>query len=174
MTPRFLLFFVALFVPAIVLSGCGGPERPADLPPLFSTKITVVQEGKPLEGAMVRLVSDDLSFAWIVAAITDASGVAEIMTHGQFSGAPLGTYKVVITKTEPENKGDIATARPDNESGEQVQVQQQKTLKLYTLLEKQYTQLTTTPLTITIQKGKNNEKFDVGKPLREFSENFVF
>ena len=171
--PTHILFrFSFLFFPLLLWTGCGGPPRPADLPPLYKTTITITQEGAPLAGALVALYSEDQTFKWGVAGITDAAGKAEIKTHGQFSGVPLGSYKVVVTKSEPDGGSDVPMTRPDNAEGAKIQVQRAKTIRLYNLLEKQYMNVATTPLTITIEKRRNNKVFDVGKPVREAGELF--
>lgn len=172
MSTRILASILSAFVLLPAWTGCGGPPRPADLPPLYATTITISQEDAPLEGALVSLFSEDTTFKWGVAGITDSSGKAEIKTHGRFSGAPLGPYKVVVTKTEPEDLPEITEFRPDNEEGEKTPVRRRKTIKLYTLLEKKYTNIVDTPLTITIEKGRNGQTFDVGKPVREVGELF--
>ena len=172
MTTRFYFRpFAALSGVLLFLTGCSsGPPRPADMPPLFSTSITVVQEGVPLEGAEVSLFSDDASFKWTVVGTTNASGKANLMTHAQFSGAPLGTYKVVINKTEQPDGG--VPFFPDNEEGQRMRAEHEKMasqgkITQYTLVEKKYTDVKSTPLTITIEPRTNNEQFEVGKPVKE-------
>ena len=170
MSTRFLFPFVALSCLLFVSAGCGGgPPRPADMPPLSPASISVVQEGTPLEGASVSLFSEDTNFKWTVVGMTDASGTAVLKTHAQFPGAPQGTYKVVITKTEQPEETPFF---PDNEEGQRMRAEHQRAtsqgrITLYTLVDKQYTDAATTPLTITIGQGKNSEQFDVGKPVRE-------
>ncbi|MDR2641984.1 MAG: hypothetical protein LBC74_04245 [Planctomycetaceae bacterium] len=47
-----MLFFVLLSV-----LGCGGSSGPKDLPKLYPCVITITQEGKPLDNAVVELAA---------------------------------------------------------------------------------------------------------------------
>lgn len=152
-----------LFVLVVLcLIGCGGQKRPSDLPKLFPTSITITQEGVPLENALVTMFSSDEGFKWSVAAITDASGKAAIMTHGLHAGAPEGDFKVVVTKTESSNAGANTKVDPDAPSAGQATSE-----TLYNLVEKQYMDKDTTPITISVAKGKNVQTYDIGKAVRE-------
>jgi len=143
--------------------GCGGPPRPADLPPLHPCTVTLKQEGTPVAGAMVTLTSTDPSFRWSVAGITNESGVVVFKTHAQFPGVPLGDYKMIISKTER-----FQSKEPEEVTvGDVKMISQGSPIILYTLVDKQYANVETTPLTITVKKGKNNESFDLGKAVRE-------
>ncbi|GHT32463.1 hypothetical protein FACS1894214_4330 [Planctomycetales bacterium] len=162
---RLSLFIVNYSLFILFLSGCGGAERPANLPKLYPTSITLTQEGKPLVNAMVMLYSADADFKWSVAGITNASGTAEIKTHGKFSGSPLGEYKVAVSKTENPNQGE---SFDDTEEGQKKRAaaKRQSVAVIYNLVEKQYMERDTTPLLIKIEKGKNRQTFDAGKAVR--------
>lgn len=101
---------------AVALSavvGCGGPKKPADLPELYPVKITVMQDGQPLEGASVQLNDPSLAVRFVMGGKTDAKGVAEIKTDAQFAGAPVGKFKVTISKEDiPELPADLQGPPP--------------------------------------------------------------
>jgi hypothetical protein len=143
--------------------GCNRYARPNDLPQLYPTVITLTQEGKPLENALVLLYSTDSNFKWSVAAVSDRNGKATLLTHGKFPGAPVGEYKIVVTKTEPSDKDLL---KPNSDYNPEVHVVRSK-ITLFSFIEKQYTDITTTPLTIVIEKGKNVHNFDLGKAVYE-------
>jgi len=157
---------IILLCTVVILPGCGGPPRPADMPPLYPCTITVTQDGKPLSAASVTLVSTAPSFKWVVAAPLDESGTGKVFTQGLFSGAPAGEYKIVISKEEivTEQVGQAVVRQ--GEFGEETIAP--NTLKVFSLVEKDYTNADTTPLSITIAKKGNDKKFECGKPVREF------
>jgi hypothetical protein len=87
-------FFGGLMIVAAL--GCAAADRPADLPPLVKCAVQVMQDGAPLQGAQVLLIS--ATSKWSVGGMTDETGVAEMFTHGKFAGAPAGEYKVTVVK----------------------------------------------------------------------------
>ena len=149
--------YVALSL--VVLSGCGGKKKPDGLPTLYPCEIKVIQDGAPLAGAVVNLISADGSIKWVVGGGTNDSGVAKLFTHGDFPGAPAGNYKVTITKTvledapTPEQLGNPNYAGPMGTD--------------YDYVDLQYKSQKSTPLTMEITSGKNTKEFDVGKAIRE-------
>ena len=99
---------IALVVSLGVLSlllGCSSENRPPGMPKLYPASILITQEGQPLEGASVILVCVDESIRWLVSGQTNRDGVARLVTHGQFSGAPAGKFKVCVTKHYHEDIG---------------------------------------------------------------------
>ncbi len=87
------LFALLGAVALTAVVGCGGPKKPADLPELYPVKITVIQDGQPLEGASVMLNDPSLKIRFVMGGQTDAQGVAEIKTDAQFPGAPGPSYR---------------------------------------------------------------------------------
>ena len=158
--------FILLTAVILLMTGCGGPPRPADLPPLYQCTITVTQDGKPLGAASVMLVSEDHSFKWVVAAPLDESGTGKVFTQGLFPGAPEGEYKIVISKEEVITEQIGPAVVRQGEFGEETITPNAVTV--VSLVEKDYTKAETSPLRITIAKKGNNKKFDCGKPVREF------
>ena len=148
--------------------GCGGKELPAGFPKLYPCTITIVQEGEPLAGAVVRLHPQN-PLDWMVDGKTDGRGVAVIHTHGIHAGAPAGDFKVTVDKLEsvvpplPENlpTDEAALSRLYN--------QQEADTKEYRLVEPEYSKVDSTTLTITIDSKKTSETFDVGKKYRELA-----
>ena len=153
-------FFIVTFA---CWSGCSRVPRPDDLPVLYPCQLTIIQDGKPLEKAGVTFHSNDSTFKWTVGGTTDSRGVVTILTHAQFPGAPAGEYKIVVNKTESYQE------RPTQQKpgGDGTEMIPGSPIHIFGLVELQYTDLKTTPLTITISKGKNNMDIDVGKAIRE-------
>ena len=141
----------------VLVTGCGGPKRPDGFPALYSCSVTVTQGNAPLEGVNVTLRNPEISGKWSISGMTDASGVAKIRTHGQFPGAPMGTFKVVLSKSVSEggSRGDDMGAPPSKEP-----------TRIYSLIDKQYLQEETTPLQIDVQKKGASPSFDIGAPVR--------
>jgi hypothetical protein len=150
--------FIIISLLCFVAAGCGRSDVPGDLPKLYPCAITVTQNGAALPGAGVQLVSQDESAKYRIATgTTDDSGLAEIRTYG-FAGVPLGTYKVIVTKTITEDVKEYV-----DEVGSKQLTQGTD----YSTVEIQYTDEKSTPLTIEItDKDKATATFDVGKAVK--------
>lgn len=82
---------------SVVLAGCGTPLPPG-AKPTKPTKVSVMYQGKPVENAIVTLISQgDPPVS--ATGTTDAQGVAKMKTP-YADGAVVGTNKVMITKVE--------------------------------------------------------------------------
>jgi len=156
---------LALLLAITLLPGCGGQKRPADMPPLYPCTITVTQDGQPLDGGMVTLASTDPSFKWVVFAQLDSSGTGKLFTQGLYAGAPAGEYQVVLSKEEVVSEQAGQTVVRQGEFGEESFTPFIETV--FSLVEKKYTDVGTTPLSMTIARKGNDPKFDCGKPVRE-------
>ncbi|MDR0611864.1 MAG: Ig-like domain-containing protein [Planctomycetaceae bacterium] len=145
-------YVVSLCLCVSFLSGCHQSLRPKGLPPLHPCTITVTQNGNPVADVSVQLVSKEES-VWPVTGTTDTSGNAVLVTYGQFQGAPVGDYLVVLSKrlTEPKT--------PVNEYVSGV-------TEVYSLIDTQYTQPETSPLEMSVKKGRNTMSFEIGSPVR--------
>ena len=111
MQKKFFALLGAIALTAVV--GCGGPKKPADLPELYPVKVTVIQDGQPLEGASVMLNDPELKIRFTMGGKTDAKGVAVIKTDAQFAGAPVGKFKVTVSKEDiPELPADLQGPPP--------------------------------------------------------------
>jgi hypothetical protein len=144
----------SLIIVALFCAGCHVQNKPSDLPTLYHVTITITQDGLPLGGADIVLIPDASNEKWAPGGVTDSSGVAHIQTHGKYSGAPVGKYKICVSKTETEkilNRNESDHSFPP---------------KVYRLIEEQYTDSVKTPLEIEIVQGKNTKTFDVGKAVK--------
>ena len=158
------LSLLSLFLLAFCFTlGCSDVKRPEGLPKLYPCSLTFTQEGKPMEGAVITLVSSDPDFRWTIGGIANPSGTAKIMTHGQYPGVPEGEYRVLIRKVEEEEVNSFKEIDPD--TGKEMITG--GVIKVYTTVDKDYTDLEKTPIKITIEKRKYSEAFECGKPIRE-------
>ncbi|MBQ2789787.1 MAG: hypothetical protein IJE97_09125 [Thermoguttaceae bacterium] len=143
---------VSVCLGSLCVVGCGGPEKPDGLPELTPCRLILTQDGEPLADATARFVyqGDGDVGRWAVAGVSNDKGVVEVLTHGQFKGAPSGRYAVVVTKETTEQDGE--------------------TSKVYSLIASEFTLQTTTPLTLEVGDDAVEETFDLGAPTREFLE----
>jgi hypothetical protein len=155
----FLLVLV-LVVVLLFIIGCGDSSRPKDLPKLFPCTVIVTQDGKPLDEAVVKLITqEDNATKYKPVAITGKDGKVIVSTYG-FPGVPVGKYKVVIIK----NIDDDIISKIDD-ADEQVIV----SYKTYRTVEKIFSEPETTPFEIEVTpQSKSIEKtFDVGKSIKK-------
>ena len=160
---QYLLLCSFFVVACTCWSGCSRVPRPADLPDLYPCQLTISQDGKPLEKANVTLYPDDSKSKWTVGGTTDSRGIVTILTHAQFPGAPAGEYKIVVSKTESYQERP-AQPKPGGDGTEMIPG---TPIQIFGLVELQYIDIKTTPLTMTVKKGKNSKDIDVGKAIRE-------
>jgi hypothetical protein len=134
------------------VAGCSNNNipKPKDLPTLYPVILTLTQEGKPLTETTVTLIAEDQS-KWGTSGFSNANGKIELKTAG-FIGVPVGKYKVVVVKTVSEG---VPTS-PDEPGNP----------KTYTLVEKNYTNPNTTPLTLEITPETKELVLDVGKAVK--------
>jgi len=162
------LFVSILCASGLSVIGCGGAKVPEGFPQTLPFTITVVNDGKPIEGVNVRL-STTMDANWTAAGMTDVSGIAELQTiSGSYArkGVPEGSYKVILSKPY-EIDSNLLGPIPDLEDTAAMAVYNAKvdemrnkmTLEVPTI----YSQNRTTPASIEVTKGKNQETIDVGK-----------
>jgi len=153
---------------AFLATGCGGPARPDGMPRLYPASVTVIQEGAPLEGAMVQLVSDDPALSrWGPTGITDASGVTVLRTDGTYDGAPLGTFRVVVSKREREPHPNPEWANlPDGDPNFQKYRELESRRKTINYVEPLYSSIADSPLTLEITADGKTYSVDAGKKSR--------
>ena len=153
---RTILFFT--FVVALLLQmGCSkDPNRPVDLPKLYSVSIVVTQEGKPLEGATVTLISKTPAKYGTCSAETNTSGIAVLRTYG-YKGTPAGEYTVTI-----EKRGVEGARETKNEYGDTIMVGG----KIYQYVDGQYADKASSPFSLNVTEKETKEAFEVGKPVR--------
>lgn len=161
-------FYLALFVfcSSIFFAGCNsGPELPSDLPKLTPCSLSITQDGKPLGGASVTLISIGESQSWYPGGITDEAGQVELYTNGRYKGVPAGKYKILVNKTETDpSKLGPAPDMDDPKYGEWMEKSSKEKRDSYYLVEKQYNDAKTSPLEIEIPGGATT--FDVGKAVK--------
>ncbi|MDY0167071.1 MAG: hypothetical protein RBS80_11040 [Thermoguttaceae bacterium] len=78
------------------LLGCGG--RSPKLPPLVPVEGVVTLDGQPLEEAYVQFHPVGTTRGTGAASNTDAEGRYELIAPDRSKGAPVGEYRVVISK----------------------------------------------------------------------------
>ncbi|MDR1960352.1 MAG: hypothetical protein LBQ54_15175 [Planctomycetaceae bacterium] len=150
-------------------ASCGGEKRPEGMPDLYPAKVTIVQEGKPLEGGVVTLVNNDSSQSkWIVGGRTDAAGICHLTTQGKFKGVPAGKYKVLVTKSEKTESETAKQPVPaDSKAADEYYAKIRKEEKYYEYVEEKYKLTSTSGLEMEITSGTNEQTFDVGKAIQK-------
>ena len=142
---RTLASFTMLLIALFIIVGCGGEQRPDGMPRLYPAAITVMQGGSPLaEASVVLFPEDSANERWAPMGTTDASGVAVLRVDGRYEGAPLGTYKVTVSKLEIIDG-----------PGESRAVQH---------VPSQYGSLEDSPLRVEIIAGERNYTLEVSRP----------
>ena len=156
----------------LVLAGCSTQKTPDGMPKLYPCTVVLAMAGSPLVEASVTLhpVEEEAS-AYTAGGMTNTAGAVEIMTWGKYRGAPLGKYKVTVTKTvltfdpgyEPEN----IKITP---SGDEVQDRKARFLiaqdhsKHVSLVDPALSKKDETPLEIEITTRRNRFEFVVRQP----------
>ena len=172
MQKKFFALLGAVALTAVV--GCGGPKKPADLPELYPVKITVIQDGKPLEGASVQLNDPSLAIRFVMGGKTDAKGVAVIKTDAQFAGAPAGKFKVTVSKEDiPELPADLAGGPPTDpaELAEYNKKLAEHSDSACDTVDLQFKKMGTTPAEIEVTTSGAETTVDVGEKVNiSFSE----
>ena len=167
------IIFLYIFLSFLLQIGCSrGPQKPDGLPTLHPVTLRLEQDGKPLAGASVTLRSES---TWSCGGISDNNGVVTVRTHGQYPGAPLGKYKVVVSKIQSsETSLDVSGAK----SFAEVKELEAKAVKERTgsdatvyLVERQFSNAKTTPLEIDVVAGRNDFKLNVGSAVEIVEKN---
>lgn len=156
---RNLTCLLVLTICATFLTACKKDSRPEGLPDLYPLSVKILQDGAPLEGASVTLVSGDAALMrWPCGGLTDAQGIAVINTYG-FDGAPAGNFKVTVAKMIEEGG-----AASEEESAQAMIEGTAINSKMVDLVDPTYKFDTKTPLSIDVQATKENPvaEFDVG------------
>ena len=158
--------FIILTAIILLFAGCGGEKRPDGMPTPVACTIIVTQDGKPLEGAMVRLLPVDGN-SWNAMGRTDASGTVIIYSMDRFRGAVPGKYKAVVTKTEQEaTVAELPSEERARLQSQGLPIPPEPMPVNFNLVEEQYGDVSKTPHEIEITKGKPSHTIDVGKAVR--------
>jgi len=150
--------FLPCILSGIVLFviGCGGSKTPPDLPKLYPCKITVIQDNKPLEDAII-FVRHDSGFSF--AGRTDAKGVAVIKADGRWPGVPEGEHVITISKiVKPTDlpAPESMFSQEGRKYMEQLAKETKETVDL------KYSDAKKSELRLKVGKKAVNETFDVG------------
>lgn len=152
------LFAFALACVCAVAVGCSkGPKKPADLPTLYPTTITVVyDDGTPVDGATVALrPAGGGNAQWNVTGVTDAQGKLVCKTNGNWDGAPAGSYEAMVTK-------EVTEMEEPTEPGGSPTV---KSCTRY--VDVKYNSPKTSGLTAEVKEGDNQIELKVGEKIEE-------
>ena len=156
---QILLILIAMVLP---IAGCGGEKLPPGMPTPVPCEIVVMQEGQPLEGAMVRLLPAD-GGSWDAIGRTDASGKAVVYVMDKYKGAIPGKYKVIVNKIEQDDPGPVLST----EEYQALVAQGRNTsVASFYLVEEQYRNSSKTTLEIEVVKGTPVYTVDIGKAVR--------
>lgn len=156
-----IVLFLALWM-VVFCTSCN-EKRPSNLPKLYPVSVKILQDSQPLANAQVSLYSEDpILQNFSPGGSTDENGVVILFTRG-YKGAPEGSFKVTVNKTE------ITGGEESDPTASTVSSK----VQTFFLVEKNYRSQGTTPLTLDIQKKKGNimQSLDVGKGVREKDTN---
>ena len=155
--------FAFLMVLPICCIGCS-EKLPKDMPKLHPATLTFTQGSDPLEGAIIQLIGETPDVAaWGPTGVTDSKGAVILQTNGKYKGAPVGKYKILVTKRTTEEHPHPEWANlPDGDPNFRKYVDESNKLKSFDMVEAKYRLLAETPLTVEIQAGQNAQQFDVG------------
>lgn len=149
--------FVSLcgcFLLGLSAVGCGSaPDRPENMPPLLPVQVKLLQDGTPLAGASVRLVPNGASSSWYTGGTTNDQGIAEVHTHGKFSGAPAGKYKLVVTKFETPSATSSTLENLNQPTSKDA---------TYDLVDPKFGNPSKTTLELEVTEGQADHEFDLG------------
>ncbi|MDR1269700.1 MAG: carboxypeptidase-like regulatory domain-containing protein [Planctomycetaceae bacterium] len=162
---RLFLFQLSLFVVLVICSGCG-QSLPPDLPKLYSVSMTITQEDKPLPDAVVFMINENPASKWTAGGLTNQNGIVNLRTNGQFNGVPLGTYKMTVRKTESPDSTLLNEISESEQPQEYARIRKQIEENTFELVEEQFSDFQTSPLSAEITPDKSTFKIDVGKPVR--------
>lgn len=166
-TMRLIVFCMIL----CCLFGCR-KRYPDGMPRLYPCRVTVLGEGKPVEGAIVMLIPESLetqNLIWTPMATTDPNGLAVFYTNARYGGAPLGEYRIVVIKSIAERNESLPPAPPVDTPEYLVWSDKVGDILMiyYDIVDPTFGDPDKTPLEMEVVKAKMNEKeIDVGAPVR--------
>ena len=153
----------------LVSNGCGNQQKlPEGMPQPHPAIFTIIQDGQPLENALIALIPVDRSSTWNAGGITDSKGQASLKTLSQYQGVVPGKYTVLITKTAMDESKFTA---PDPNSDPQgyakyIQNIENEIRTSYSLVDPKFSQISADSEQIEVVSGMNEKTIDVGKAVR--------
>ena len=160
------IIFSLFAVAALALTAGCGQKLPDGMPKLYPTSITITIDGKPMEEINVNLYPKTAGTLAGLAIFgrTDANGVAKIQTNGLYDGCPEGEFAVCASKTRTVHGPTMSNydGSPLEEAAarafaEKVENEREEFL----VVGADYNAKETTPLTMSVAKGKNAQTFDI-------------
>lgn len=158
------IYHAALALIFLVTVGCNRELRPEGMPKLYPVTITITQEDRPVENALVNLYPENESRArWGAGGLTDSEGKAVLSTHGKYRGVAAGNYRATVLVMEREPSAFVGEITPDR----QVEFDRaERARKAYHLADPIYADLEKSDLLLDVKEGRNEKTFDLGKPVR--------
>jgi 5-hydroxyisourate hydrolase-like protein (transthyretin family) len=145
------IFFSVSLIFILFFFGC--QPRPKGMPEVVPCAITVLKNGKPLEGIDVALHKLEGNGSLSMMAFTNSQGVAKIHTHlttYKKSGAPVGNYKITIDKPvkypEEENHPEYSLKQL-----EAYLAKREAEIEKLRIIPKKLTHVSTTPFEINVE-----------------------
>lgn len=132
------------------------------MPSLYPASVTILQDGKPLEGASVTLMPTDPNSRWATSMTTNARGVATVKVHGKYKGAGAGTYRLCISRIE------VQPAPPERQAAHPGIVLPPDN---FDLIDPMFGNLETAEIIEISPGGKNTWTVDVGAAVRILRKN---
>lgn len=132
---------LALILFLVASASACSRKLPADLPKLYSCRVTISAGGSPVEDAMVTFIAEDSK--WSAIGTTDSAGAASLQTNGRYPGVAAGQYKVTVQKYHVIPRGEDFA--PEEIS----------------LVDPKYSKSENTILACMLQPGKGNFEFEV-------------
>ncbi len=95
----------------LLLCGCGG--RDPSLPDLVPVTGTVTIDGKPATNTTLQFIPTGSAASTSSGGATDATGKYQLRTAHNGDGAPVGDYRVVISKLKRKDGSDFPLDSPE-------------------------------------------------------------
>lgn len=165
---RNLSILISCFFVLSLSIGCAGTDIPKDLPSRSPCTVKVVYDDEtPIPDATVAFVSEDSGKRrWDPTAITDASGVATMRIQATYDGAPVGKYKVCVSKTITED--NRPPAPPEGTPEHSDWAADYSKVKKYSVVDDAFGNSNTTTLEVEVlSQPENNHTVKVGSPVRK-------
>ena len=165
-SPLFSLLLIAVLAAAF---GCEERPHSDQMPDLLPAKFKLIQEGTPVEGAIVRMYTTEHHYG--VYGKSDADGIVELKTNNDDNkGAPVGKYKVTVSKVEitPSKFGEEMPS--ETKAAQEWQANRNAEYRpSFDLVNWAYKKQTTTNLTVAIKQDGSVDppELELGPPTRD-------